>query len=232
MTTRAPISNHDRLILSAELGAVIVLAILPYTFTALYPGSRGGAGYDFTQIRNCLYACVYALQVMIPTLYIAWRTGFPWRTFGIVPFRFRVDLPLAILIAVLTFVLGVAAQVLVRKFTWLTPFAGPAPGLSGDALTRVIFILCILLSAAAEELVIKSYFLVRMRQWGGTAFAIFMSSALFGLYHTYQGWAAGLEIGLVNCLMAWLYLKVPRLFPFILGHAFYNFFLFWLESGA
>ena len=232
MATRAPISTDDRLVISAELGAVIVLAILPYTFAALYQGPGAGTGYDFSQIRDCLYACVYALQVMIPTLYIAWRTGFPWRAFGIVPFRFRVDLPLAIMIAVLTFILGVAAQVLVRKFAWLLPLADRGTAPVGNTFTLVAYTLCILLNAAAEEFVIKSYFLVRMRQWGGTAFAIFMSSALFGFYHTYQGWAAGLEVGLVNCLMAWLYLKVPRLFPFILGHAFYNLFVIWLGSGA
>jgi membrane protease YdiL (CAAX protease family) len=72
-----------------------------------------------------------------------------------------------------------------------------------------------------EELAFRAVLFAGLRSRLGFVPAMLLSSALFGLFHSY-GWPGNLLIAWVGCLLCWCYERTRSLFPGILLHSLFN----------
>ena len=228
--------SSDRLVLTIELLVVIAIAVGPYFAGAIHSVvQRGSHRFASQELTSSLGfgGIVHALQILIPTAYLAWRSGDSWRVFGVVPVRPRLDPILSVAVAAALMILMVLAGWSVAIAAAVFPFieelidaggqASSSAGASSSPMSIVTFALWMLINGASEEFVMKGYLLPRLKQWGGsTAFALVASAMLFGSYHLYQGAVAAIIVAMVSVPIGWLYLKIGRIWPFMFGHALYD----------
>lgn len=230
------LSSNDRLVLTIELLVVIAIAVGPYLAGAIHAvvqrGSHQFASRELTSSMG-FGGIVAALQILIPTAYLAWRSGDSWGVFGVVAIRPRVDAALSVAVAAAHFVLMVLAGWSIAIAAMFVPLlddlidgtgqAHASAGASSSPMSIVTFALWMLINGASEEFVMKGYLLPKLKQWGGsTAFALVVSALLFGSYHLYQGPVAAIIVAMVSVPLGWLYLKIGRIWPFMFGHALYD----------
>lgn len=137
----------------------------------------------------------------------------PWRAAAAV---------LALTLGWTLFEVGLVLPVL-EHATGKTQDLGDFAGLQGDpARLALLLALSWTLAAVGEETAYRGYVLSRARQAGGTAVAVLVSAALFGLAHTEQG-VVGVAVTFLDGLaLAWLRLHYRTLWAPVLAHGFNN----------
>jgi membrane protease YdiL (CAAX protease family) len=231
----------ERLRLTTEILVVLALGVLPHIASVLY----GWANEDRTPVGRTvsysLYGTARNLSILLPLLWIMYRSGRAWRYFGLVRFLPALDPAIAILVAVAVYGTSWCARWAVYLAAYAAPWTKYAIGLvSANATTMsgmrlpvtgigawAALVLYHLTNGAAEELVLRGYLLPRLRELTGrSVLAIALVSALAASYHLYQGSQAALGIFLSELFICWMYFKVPRVAAFALGHALYDLGLF------
>lgn len=95
-------------------------------------------------------------------------------------------------------------------------------GLAESPLMAVLFIGPILLVGVGFEEVTRVFFLKRAwTAWPSAAaqwFNLFLSAAVFGLAHMYQGWAGAVNAGFYGLVMALYYRYRGRVIPMVMAH--------------
>ena len=104
-------------------------------------------------------------------------------------------------------------------------FVVPIPPL-GHWWTVPVLVMNAIQAALVEEVIVVGYLVTRLRQFGATAVAAVVASALLrGTYHLYQGWggfAGNLAMGL---FFGFIFTRTRRTWPLIVAH-------FLLDVGA
>ncbi len=80
------------------------------------------------------------------------------------------------------------------------------------------FILLSITAGACEEILFRGFLIWYFGQINGTALAVLLSSILFGLAHSYQGWQGGLRAGLMGLVLALCYVFTGSLWVPIFLH--------------
>jgi len=85
----------------------------------------------------------------------------------------------------------------------------------------------IILSAFAEELVLRGYLIPRLeRVLKSTGEAVLVGAILFGLGHGYQGVHGVVEVALFGLVYGSIFAVTRRIWPLAIGHAAWNVFVF------
>jgi len=167
--------------------------------------------------------CVRSAVVSALVLYLLWRSGDPWEWFGLSRPRWS-DLVMGILVAL---AVGVAHRVVLATIWMPLPTAwkesvdsGHGFAVQGSAAEWALSVTAQLANGFAEELSMRAYLLLRLRQLrGSAATALLLSSLLFATYHLYQGPWGCISAFVYGVLLGLAFLKIRRLWPVALAHA-------------
>jgi membrane protease YdiL (CAAX protease family) len=158
--------------------------------------------------------------VFVPLLYIMWRSGESFASFGLRHFR-----PIA------DSALSVAATLASLAAAWCSMFlfygldVGPSHNPVSDVsplsslADYAILVPAMAANAFAEELAMRSYVITRLNQFGMGGFgAIVVSAVLFGAYHIYQGVGPMLVVTIGGLVLGGLFVLTRRLWPLVFAH--------------
>lgn len=173
--------------------------------------------YDLINLGLNLASVVQLIAWGLLALYLLRRSGTTSAAVGLGRLRFRPDVLGGIGLAALIGIPGLALYL-----------AGRAAGLNAEVepavVTETWWRLPVLALAAfangfAEEVVVVGYLMTRLRQLGcSPATAVAASSALRGLYHLYQGFAAGLGNVVMGVVFGYFWCRTRRLWPLVIAH--------------
>jgi membrane protease YdiL (CAAX protease family) len=178
---------------------------------------------------------VQSVQILAVMALVIWRSGRPWRDFGIVRPRPVADLAFAVLMVVLMLGVNMSAHVVLA---WLESFVPsvedwvnivPPSHHSGGVLslpggwTLAVFLPAQLANGLSEELVGRGYLIPRLTQALGSVHrAVLAQAMLLASYHIYQGSEAVLVIMVGEVMVGYLFVALRRIWPLALGHALYD----------
>ncbi len=226
-----------------EIGVVISLGVFVHVLSVAAGWMHARSPVHERSVGYYIYAVGTTLQTILPLLWIMHRSGRPWPYFGIRRPDLRLDIPLSLLITGGIFAASYLARWIIYGVWSVAPWTSSIIGfIEADHSAMIAIrapptspaewaahITYMLANGLSEELVLRAYLLMRIREvTGRPVLAALIVSALAAAYHLYQGSSAGLIIFCGQIVMCALYLKVPRILPFALGHAFYDIALsFW-----
>lgn len=81
------------------------------------------------------------------------------------------------------------------------------------------FLLVSVTAGTWEELLYRGYMIWFVTPYGGIAFALLFSSAIFGLGHAYQGWRGVVRTGVLGLVFALAYVATQSLWWVMAAHA-------------
>ena len=154
-------------------------------------------------------------------LYLLWRSGIRPAAIGLGRLRWRPDvlggLGLAALIGLPGLVLYVAGRALGVNAEV------EAAGLDSSWWRIPVLVLAAFANGFAEEVVVVGYLITRLNQLGlSRTQAVAVSSGLRGLYHLYQGFAAGLGNDVMGLVFGYFWSRTGRLWPLVIAHGVIN----------
>ncbi len=210
-----------------EVGAVLTIAVIPDVFFAIWDVLFQ------TELDNRLFAkdhffyIVRALQVSAPTLYLMWRSGERWSSFGITRPMWFADFLLGFALWLVCLV-GWSFVGGMLPISFLEYHENFASGTVQPVSPRPAFELLLLLVSScangfAEELVMRAYLIPRFeRLLRSTWKSVLLTAALFAVYHVYQGFIGFANALVVGIVFGTAYCWVRRLWPLAIAHAVGN----------
>ncbi|MHC5040466.1 MAG: CPBP family intramembrane glutamic endopeptidase [Planctomycetota bacterium] len=209
-----------------ELCAVLCIGFLPFFFFALvdfvFPVE---SKRDF--IERELGNAIISISILIPVLYIMWRSELSWKDFGVVKIDLLVD----------TFFAGIlfcasyfSWQVIVILFPKEGLYRPSQPDYEPGFLIVVSYgvtALALILNSFAEEFVMRSYLITRLSEIMNSRFRpVLIAAFLFGSYHIYQGFRGALAILILGLIYGTYFAAFRKVWPLIIAHTVHNFFVF------
>ncbi|MBC7856211.1 MAG: CPBP family intramembrane metalloprotease [Pirellulaceae bacterium] len=201
-----------------EVCAVLSIGVVPYI---LYAGIslRLPPSDPLPYWLDAIQATVMSGCTIFVTLYLIYRSGEPWGSFGITrPSVADVLLGIALLLAhaafgfCFDFVAWRIGATSDHQFPWLEQTADYG-----------LMVLKVGVSAFSEELVTRAYLITRfeslLRSRGA---AVLLPAALFGTYHGYQGVAGMVFWMAVGLMYGMAFLLLRRIWPLAIAHTLYN----------
>lgn len=247
--------GHDPRRLWFECLVVLALAWLPHTFGGLmmFGGASAGPEAVATNVESIrqhyeqpvlaeLWSSVGSLQVILPLMYIMWRSGEGWRAFGLGRIRWLGHTAWAIAGAAA----GYAAYFLLAWLVYAISQATQTPdhymetgaseamigrpqsvGLVMAATAMFVTITSLLLNSLAEEFAMRAVLMTRLKHLtGSTTVAVLVSTAVFASYHAYQGvygLASSFAFGLAYALV---FVRTGSIWPAVIAHTLTNLLVF------
>jgi hypothetical protein len=155
-------------------------------------------------------ACIIFL-----VLYLIYRSGEPWRNFGIKR-PLLGDIPLGGLLYLAAVFLGwFLGSFPARNLKPPAEFYAP-PRLPLEYLLMVARFSA---TAFAEELITRAYLITRLEfLLRSRVKAVVLSAAVFGSYHLYYGVWGFVDFVVLGLLYGFLYVLIRRVWPFAIGH--------------
>jgi membrane protease YdiL (CAAX protease family) len=223
-----------------ELAAVCGVILLPGYVSHLWnlfqyhwrPWNRSSS------LTSSIHTLTYNLTLIILLRWVISKTGEPPSAFGWVRIRPLRDVlhGVAILVALilLTAILGLAMpDVPGPSASTFDRFVRGAqtqdPADTGRIIEWIIYVLATLSIGFVEEFAMRGYLMMRLRKLlKSGATAAIVSSALWAGWHLYQGL---LPVGIhfvQGLFLAWMFLKLQRLWPLVLAHTGMNLMLPWV----
>jgi CAAX protease family protein len=211
-----PLDEAERRALALEIGAVAVLAVVSPTLTALgillIPGFYRAQSVTAEFVGILSVSC----QVAAPVLFLMWRSGRAWSSFGIARPRWY-DPLLALVVyaaAYVAMLMGVGIDLGFRAQQPLTGFLTQPRGAEW-----VLVVLIAVVNGGTEELVMRGYLIPRIERYCGSALvAVIATSVMFGAYHLYYGYAGAIQITAMGLVLGGVFCATRRLWPVALAH--------------
>lgn len=202
-----------------EMMVIGCLGVLPW-FTAAFADYVPSFGFDMVLL------IVMSVQVAVPTLYILWLTGEPLSQFGICRLRPLRDMTVGIVVCGLGWIIPLFIMIVIAPIV-ASIVSDTASDVSFEGPTTTIHFvllpLAMIANSIAEELVMRGYFIVRLRQIGlSTVQAIVASTFLFAGYHLYQGVWGAIHVFFIGLVYAIAFVVVQRLWPVVIAHTLMN----------
>ena len=222
------VPGEDRLVpLVLEVFAVLCLAVIPHTVTALSVSYGEMSAYSFTFDEQCLRLIFGSLQVIAPLLTIMALSRCDWEEHGFIPVHRNVDVAWTVLLLIAGYlaVLGTLNlySVLVENFEEAYDDSFMPSAANATIQVSLLLIVSMIMNAVAEELAMRSYLIPKLYELTDSkTSAVLLSSMLFGIYHMYQG-----SVGFVNAFTlgvvfgAW-FVRFRRIWPLIAAHAVWD----------
>ena len=150
-------------------------------------------------------------------LYLLWRTGIGPAAIGLGRLRWRPDVLGGMALAALIGIPGLLLYLVARH---LGLNAEVQPSALHNSWWRIpVLILAAFANGFAEETVVVGYLITRLRQLGlSQTRAVWVSSALRGVYHLYQGIGAGLGNVAMGLVFGYAWSRTGRLWPLVIAH--------------
>lgn len=210
--------------LAVTFGVSAVVAVLQLTDAVLsgLPAhrvrlNRDQSAYDLVNLGLNLASVGQLVAWGVLALYLLWRSGIRPGAIGLGRPRWGYDMLTG---------LGLAALIGVPGL--LVYLTGRALGVNAEveaaALHQTWWRIPLLVLAAfangfAEEVVVVGYLVTRLRQLGlAMPTAVLASSVLRGMYHLYQGFAAGLGNVAMGLVFGYFWSRTGRLWPLVIAH--------------
>lgn len=173
--------------------------------------------YDLINLGLNLVSVAQLVAWGILALYLLWRSGIRPDGIGLGRIRWRSDGLLGLGLAALIGIPGLLLYLVARH---LGLNAEVEPSGLHDSWWRIpMLILAAFANGFAEEVVVVGYLITRLRQLGlSQSRAIFVSSALRGVYHLYQGIGAGLGNLIMGVVFGYAWCRTGRLWPLVIAH--------------
>lgn len=164
-----------------------------------------------------LAGIVLALMPAALALHLLARDGVPAAAVGLARRRLPGDLARGTALAAAVGIPGLGFYLAARALGMNTTVA--AANLAAVWWAVPVLVLAAAQNAVLEEVVMLAYLLTRWRQAGYGVPAIVVTSALIrGTYHLYQGFGGFLGNVVMGLLFGWLYVRRPRVGPFVVAH--------------
>jgi membrane protease YdiL (CAAX protease family) len=217
-----------------ETLAVLALAVIPGIVQAARMHMAGPQPVAPTFQQFALLALLRCLQIGPILLFVMWRSGDSWRSFGVT----RVRLVRDSLIGIAAFVVAFGAYYVVfygayRLFTReIYEFMRGTSTVSVRILFQAPYGIAQWLSLVGvsvtngfvEELTMRSYLLTRLEQLlRSPSKAYILSTALFAAYHVYQGRAGVINAAIMGAVLGFVFIRSRRIWPVAIAHAIGDF---------
>lgn len=208
-----------------EVAVVVLVVVLPDVWNSIVSLSMVVPSASLVMASASVFVRSAGVSALV--LYLIWRSGDPWRCFGLSSPR-RADLVIALAVA--------AAIWLVQRAIVLPVWAALPAAWQDSAWSShqsvaephsaagwLLVVADELVNGFAEELSMRAYLFLRLRQLlGSTTGGLLWSSLLFASYHLYQGWWGVFVTFVCGLLMGVAFLKIRRLWPMAGAHAAAN----------
>jgi membrane protease YdiL (CAAX protease family) len=214
-------------VLIFECIVVIGMAVIPDIVNALiaFVNSSHDSG---NSLQHAASTATRSLRVILPLLFIMWRSGEPGSAFGLVRIRPIKD-PL---IGLLVYFASLAVFWATFSSMHSSPFgfrAMPVPDLAPGAaipLSGWVYIsVRSLTNGIAEELALRAFLQTRLeRIWGSGLLAVFATTALAASYHVYGGLDAIYNAAIFNLAAGLTFGATRRFWPVAFAHMAGDFF--------
>lgn len=181
---------------------------------ALNPSRSSLGAIDF--LRQLMSAIrLYAIAGL--GVYLLWRGGLVLSRLGLGRIR-TPDVPPGLILAA---AIGLPGLALVAAARALGANAHLIPSDTDGAWWRwPLYIVLAIGNAAAEEIVVVAYFIIRLRQLGASENGSLAASAVLrGGYHLYQGVGAGLGNLVMGLIFGRYYQLTHRVWPLVIAHS-------------
>jgi membrane protease YdiL (CAAX protease family) len=165
-------------------------------------------------------------------LFVMWRSGDGWDRFGFVRPKLRKDVLIGIALAFVIIFVDESVYSLLGirhgwRFRWDRFYPSPVP----VSLEMLLIGRCLAVGLS-EELLARSYLIPRLEDaTESSAWAVIVSSVLFGLLHSNQGALRVVLISFSGFLWGVTFCKTRRIWPLVLSHAIIDYIAF-THSGA
>ena len=210
--------------LAVTFGVAAMIAVLRLSDAVLsgLPGYRvrlnpNQSRYDLINLGLNLVSVGQLVAWGALALYLLWRSGISPAGLGLGRLRWRPDILGAIGLAALIGIPGLLFYLAARTLG-LNAEVEPS-ALNGSWWRIPVLILAAFANGFAEEVVVVGYLITRLRQLGLTqSAAVWISGALRGVYHLYQGFGAGLGNLVMGLVFGYAWCRTGRLWPLVLAH--------------
>lgn len=167
-----------------------------------------------------LFLLVRSVSIGAVVLYLIHRSGEPKTDFGLRRTKWFLVPVFGLTIFV---VVELAIAVLIAPLQSSGPTLEPAQYVFPRPTGVADYLVLVVASCAngfCEELVMRSYLIRRFEQlWGSTVLSLLATSALFGLYHLYQGVPAAINVTVFGLLIGIVYCLTRNLWNLAFAHA-------------
>jgi membrane protease YdiL (CAAX protease family) len=210
-----------------ETGVVLALAVLPDLFYAfswlVWPQPFRLLPFVYDHLDET----VRSIAVSIPVLYLIWRSGEPWSAFGLSRPKWMSDVPLAVLLWVIEYLIyyrlwgGISPFIFSQDF--LSSSAGYFFARPKSVSAYLLLSVGSLATGFSEELVMRGYLIPRFeRLLRSTWASLVVTSLLFASYHVYQGIGSAIDHLFSGLLYGGFFCLFRRLWPVVFAHALFN----------
>ena len=210
--------------LAVTFGVSAVVAVLNLADAVLsgLPGyrvrlNRDQSRYDIVNLGLNLASIGQLVAWGLLALYLLWRSGIRPSGIGLGRLRPGPDT-----------VAGLGLAALIGVPGLLLYLAGRALGINAEVEAATlheswwripVLVLAAFANGFAEEVVVVGYLVTRLRQVGMDQRAAVAASALLrGVYHLYQGFAAGLGNVVMGLVFGYFWSRTGRLWPLVIAH--------------
>ena len=209
-----------------EVAVVSLIVIVPDLWGSIAAIAWEWQPETIAQGRSAVLVRSFSVSALV--LYLLWRSGDRWACFGLARPRVS-DVAVGLVIAAAVwFVHGLGSLAVWNQLP--EPWQESArewdergPKETVSAAGWVLVVVTELANGFAEELSMRAYLFLRLRQLlRSTSGALFLSAALFASYHIYHGPWGCFSVLIYGVLMGVAFLVVRRLWPIALAHAVGN----------
>ncbi len=221
----APVeSKPSQGLLWVETGVVLLAVVVPHLFNSVASVYLPSRSTPFAY--QMAYILLSAVEAIALVLFIIWRSGESWRSFGICRLRIGADLFGGIAVLLISIAAYYGLWVLLSRMlggNMLRQGAGAEVSFfdrPSSALSYVLLAAMCVGNGIAEELVMRAYLIRRLEQISrSTVVACMLSTALFAAYHTYQGPAGIVSSLALGGTYSVVFAVTRRLAPLAIAHA-------------
>ena len=205
---------------------VFFLAVLPPLSRSIFYVLDFESQRQWVMDQLLVALIVNSLQISLPILFIMHLRNVRWENHGFVKLRPAKDLAIATGLTFLCY-LAYYLTCIVLAFSGqdYSKDVNPFQGMSNDeSSSRVTLFLIFAASAAngfTEELAMRSYLIPRISKLTNSdASAVILTSAIFAIYHMYQGRYGIISALFVGLVLGTYFARTKRFWPIFIAHAF------------
>jgi len=169
---------------------------------------------------------VTSLQVCVPLILIMYLRNVRWLDHGFVSFRPIKDVLIAFGLTLGCYIVYYAAVIglflLKQDYTSdVNPFAAMSTEGASPLLTLLLIFAASAANGFTEELAMRSYLIPRLSKLTGSdVVAVILTSALFAIYHMYQGRCGIISALLIGIILGSYFVRTRRFWPIAIAHIF------------
>lgn len=229
------ISSEIALVLALSLGASAIYSVISFASKALSQGgiskqtstlNRNLAETEWVDLTLQLASFVFGLAPVALVLFLIWReTRNPFTALGLTSANYIRDFGGGVLLAAAIGIPGILLYLASRLLGWSSTVIPTELG--GYWWTIPLLLLAAAKASIVEEMIAVAYLFDRMTILGvSSAKQIWLSAALRGTYHLYQGFGAFVGNLAMGLAFGYLYKRFGRLTPLLVAHFVLDSFAF------